>query len=71
LKQKIDEWVSRAETQSGAELGYQEKRDGKTVGLLKMPGLDAWDLFTAPNSLRNVEPGVNLALREPAGRRRG
>ena len=41
-------------------LGYDEERDGVTVGLLHRPGLDPWDDFTCLNSLRDVEPTVGL-----------
>ena len=45
-------------------LGYDEERDGITVGLLRRPGLDPWDDFTCLNSLRDVEPTVGLILHD-------
>lgn len=45
-------------------LGYDEERDGVTVGLLNRPGLDPWDDFTCLNSLRDVEPNVGLIFHD-------
>ena len=45
-------------------LGYDEERDGITAGLLKRPGMEAWDDFTCLNSLRDVEPNVGLILHD-------
>ena len=60
-----DEWVSHAEhATSAAKLGYETKRDGLTIGLLKPPGLGRWESFTCLNSLRDVEPSVSLILRD-------
>ena len=40
------------------------KKDGHTVGLLKKAGLSDWKPFTCLNSLRDVEPSINLILDE-------
>ena len=32
------------------------------VALLKKPGIQAWDNFTVPMSMREVEPGVRLIM---------
>jgi len=40
------------------------KKDGHTVGLLKKAGLGDWKPFTCLNSLRDVEPSINLILDE-------
>lgn len=61
LQSRLDEWLSRIPAH-GARLGYQEERDGVTTGLLSTPGLTRWDTFTCLNSLRDVEPTVNLLL---------
>jgi hypothetical protein len=45
-------------------LGYDEERDGVTVGLLRRPCLDPWDDFTCLNSLRDVEPTVGLIFHD-------
>jgi hypothetical protein len=63
LRDRVDDWVARAaHTGGGATLGYQEARDGRTLGLLSKPGAGPWDPFTCLNSLRDVEPTVNLVL---------
>lgn len=65
LKQRLDEWLQKAEAVTGgAVLGYTAKRDGRTRGLLKQPTEEASDRFTTLNSLRDVEPGVALILKE-------
>ncbi len=63
LNERLDEWLAEAQrTAGGRVLGYDEERDGVTVGLLHRPGLDPWDDFTCLNSLREVEPTVGLIL---------
>jgi hypothetical protein len=43
-------------------LGYQGARDGVTVPLLRKPSTDPWTDFTCLNSLRDVEPSINLVF---------
>ena len=63
LHERLDQWLAEAQqTAGGRILGYDEKRDGVTVGLLHRPSLDPWDDFTCLNSLRDVEPTVGLVL---------
>jgi hypothetical protein len=63
LSSRVDAWASRAQHMTGgATLGYKTKNDGKTFGLLQTPGTDPWQDFTCLNSLRDVEPMVNLIL---------
>jgi hypothetical protein len=65
LAKRIDAWESKIQnTTGGAVLGYREKRDGRTIGLLSAPGNQGWHLFTCLNSLRNVEANVQLILDE-------
>ena len=65
LNERLDEWLVEAQrTAGGRVLGYDEERDGITVGLLRRPGTDAWDDFTCLNSLRDVEPNVGLILND-------
>jgi hypothetical protein len=45
-------------------LGYKPRNDGKTQGLLHDPERGQWKPFTCLNSLRDVEPTVNLILDE-------
>jgi len=64
LKAGFDAWRRQATQGSGATLGYQMKKDGKTIGLLKQPAEADWDAFTCLNSLRDVEPQVHLLLKD-------
>lgn len=63
LKRKMDLWQKRAQRAAqGNQLGYESKKDGVTVGLLRKPSIEPWDEFTCLNSLRDVEPTANLIL---------
>ena len=65
LNERLDQWLAEAQkTAGGRVLGYDEERDGVTVGLLHRPGLDPWDDFTCLNSLRDVEPTVGLIFHD-------
>jgi len=65
LNERLDQWLAEAQkTAGGRVLGYDEERDGITVGLLNRPGLDTWDDFTCLNSLRDVEPNVGLIFHD-------
>jgi len=66
IGERCDEWVNEA-TRGGRRLGYEagkrrKKGEGDIAALLKRPGLHAWDHFTVPLSLREVEPGVRLVM---------
>ena len=45
----------------GVQLGYKEDT-GTVRGLLREPTLGIWDEFCCPNSLREIEPTVNLII---------
>jgi len=63
VKQRLDAWVhSQGKVAGGAVLGYRQRKDGRTIGLLEQPGQAKWGLWTCPTSLREVEAGVNLLL---------
>lgn len=63
LKDLKEYWLNKAASMTGgATLGYKSKRDGRTLGLLHQPGNGSWDPFTCLNSLRDVEPAINLIL---------
>jgi len=62
LRVLYEDWASEASQIQGAILGYQGKKDGKTVPLLDNPSENDWDTFTCLNSLRDVEPQVHLVL---------
>lgn len=63
LKQRADEWAK--EVAKGGRLLAYEKRGPKkdtTTALIKSPGIQAWDNWTVPMSMREVEPGVKLIM---------
>ena len=63
LKRKMDLWQTRSQRMAqGSRLGYETKKDGVTIGLLRRPSMEPWDEFTCLNSLRDVEPPANLIL---------
>jgi hypothetical protein len=68
LDLRLDRWLAAAQQalSTGARLGYQEKRDSDTVGLLRRPSTEPWDTFTVLNSLRDVEPTVGLIVSDGA-----
>jgi hypothetical protein len=63
LQELKDYWLNKTKTTSGgAVLSYKMKRDDKTTNLLHQAGNGDWLPFTCLNSLRDVEPSVNLVL---------
>jgi len=63
LKHRLDYWLAQAAIKTGgSRLGYQERKDGLTRGLLQQPTLGRWEQFSCLNSLREVEPTVNLVI---------
>ena len=61
----MDLWQKRAQrTAQGNQLGFETKKDGVTIGLLRKPSIEPWDEFTCLNSLRDVEPTANLIRRQ-------
>lgn len=65
LKRKLDFWQKSAQKMVGGSLlGYQTKKDGKTIGLLRKPSIESWGEFTCLNSLREVEPTASLILQD-------
>lgn len=62
ISDRIDRWVREA-TQPGRRLAYDTYgAPDNAVALLKKPGLQNWNVFTAPTSMREVEPGVRLIM---------
>lgn len=63
LQERFDEWSSEV-AKGGRVLAYEKKGANKdtTVGLLRRPGVQTWDKFTVPMSMREVEPGVRLVM---------
>ncbi|MCI0391381.1 MAG: DISARM system helicase DrmA [Acidobacteria bacterium] len=65
LNERLDQWLAEAQKNIGGRvLGYDDERDGVTVGLLRRPSLNPWDDFTCLNSLRDVEPMVGLIFHD-------
>lgn len=63
LRERADEWAKEVSI-PGRTLAY-EKRGAQAatmVGLVKSPGIHAWDNWTVPMSMREVEPGVRLIM---------
>lgn len=63
LKERADEWAKKA-ARGGRILGYEKRGNekDKMVALVKAPGTQAWDNWTVPMSMREVEPGVRLIM---------
>ncbi|SMF06486.1 Helicase conserved C-terminal domain-containing protein [Alteromonadaceae bacterium Bs31] len=63
MKSRMDEWAKEA-SKGGRILGYEKRGPNKDtmVALIKSPGVQAWDDFTVPMSMREVEPGVRLVM---------
>ena len=63
LKERVDEWAHEA-SKGGRTLAYEKKGPNRDtmVALLRKPGIQAWDNFTVPMSMREVEPGVRLIM---------
>lgn len=63
LKARADEWAKEV-SKGGRILAYERRgpEKDKTVALIKAPGLQAWDNWTVPMSMREVEPGVRLIM---------
>src|SRR5207244_9635563 len=57
-----DKW-SKQQKAPGVTLTYARGR-GDAIDLLQSPESGPWTDFTAPNSLREVEVGANLQLRD-------
>ena len=63
LKERADEWAKEASV-PGRTLAYEKRgeRAATLVPLIKSPGIHAWDNWTVPMSMREVEPGVRLIM---------
>jgi hypothetical protein len=61
-RQQLDRWQYRRSTLPAGQLGY--RADSRAAaGLLREPDQVPWDQWSAPMSLRDVEPEVLLQLR--------
>ena len=63
LKERADEWAKEVSV-PGRTLAYEKRgtQAATMVGLVKSPGIHAWDNWTVPMSMREVEPGVRLIM---------
>ena len=63
LKERADEWAKKVD-QSDRILAYEKRgpRGDRTAALIRPPGIQAWDNWTVPISMREVEPGVRLIM---------
>lgn len=63
LKERADEWAKEV-GKGGRILAYEKRgpQKDKTVALIRSPGIQAWDNWTVPMSMREVEPGVRLIM---------
>ncbi len=59
-RHRLEAWGERRRTLAAGVLGYTEAPD--VVGLLRDPDDGPWDRWSAPRSLREVEPEVLLQL---------
>lgn len=63
LKERADQWTKEASV-AGRTLGYEKRgaQAATTKALIQSPGILAWDKWTVPMSMREVEPGVRLIM---------
>ncbi|MFF3337881.1 DISARM system helicase DrmA [Streptomyces flavidovirens] len=57
---RLDRWIHKRNVLPSGRLGYEEAAD--VSGLLRSPDEEGWDLWSAPMSLREVEPEIVLQL---------
>jgi hypothetical protein len=60
---QLDEWRKEAEVGQRTLVYRARDKSDSDVSLLKEPGLEGWDRWTVPTSMRNVETAVPLKLR--------
>lgn len=64
INARADDWAKEANV-GGRTLVYQKRgNDGTAYQFLEEPGTDVWKMWTAPMSMREVEPGVKLVMSE-------
>lgn len=63
LKERADEWAKEVSV-PGRILAYEKRGEqaATTKALIRSPGIQAWDNWTVPMSMREVEPGVRLIM---------
>jgi len=63
LQHRLDSWHNHRAAVTTGRLGYEVGAD--VTGLLVDPDTGSWDLWSAPRSLREVEPQISLQLDQP------
>ncbi len=61
-REQLDRWLHKRTTLPAGQLGYRADTRA-AAGLLRQPDEAPWDRWSAPTSLRDVEPEVLLQLR--------
>ena len=61
-QEQLDRWLHKRSTLPAGQLGYEADAQA-AAGLLRRPEDLPWDRWSAPMSLRDVEPDVLLQLR--------
>ncbi|WP_298207845.1 DISARM system helicase DrmA [Ferrimicrobium sp.] len=61
---RLEKWDRRRQQLLSGQLGYQAERGAAMSGLLRSPDQIPWDEWSAPMSLRDVEPEILLQLRK-------
>lgn len=63
LKERADEWAKEVSV-LGRILAYEKRGQNATTtsNLIDPPGIKAWDNWTVPMSMREVEPGIRLIM---------
>ncbi len=60
LQHRLDSWRGHRAAVRTGRLGYEVQAD--VTGLLRDPDAGSWELWSAPRSLREVEPQISLQL---------
>lgn len=63
IKQREDDWVKKNAV-AGRTVAYEKRGENidTKVKLIESPGINEWERFTVPMSMREVEPGVKLQM---------
>ena len=62
IDERVDEWQRTKRQAEGSVIAYARKAKQPVTALLRQPGVEAWGTWTAPYSMRETEPTVNLQL---------
>jgi hypothetical protein len=62
IAERVDEWQRTKRQAEGSIIAYARKAKQPVTALLRQPGVEAWGTWTAPYSMRETEPTVNLQL---------